>query len=115
MEINLVALIKPILILISIIIGLYLLGSVPKSSKGIDYRKIITFVKTNPFKLITVIVVLYAAYVTLLYNNTASDLMEHREEYYTTLEEADQCKAENERLTNRVDSLTQVIKAMNSK
>ncbi|HEU5290209.1 MAG TPA: hypothetical protein VFU05_06155 [Cyclobacteriaceae bacterium] len=115
MEMNLIALVKPILVLISIIIGLYLLASAPKPSKGIDYRKIIEFVKRNSLKLITVGVVLYAAYITLLYNNSKTDAREDREEYYASLDEATQCRIENERLTEKVDSLTLVVNAINPK
>jgi hypothetical protein len=101
--------VKAILILISVIVGLYILSLPPKQAKGIDYGKIIELIKKNPFKLIAVMLLLYSAYITLLYNNKKASDRKDREEYYSALDEAAKCRIENGRLTEKADSLTQVL------
>ena len=96
--------IKAIIGLLTVILGLYALSTLPKD-KQIDYKASWAWLKKNVFKVLTIGLILYAAYLNILYANAKKDNRMFYEDLYGKLDEVDSLNKVNKELLQEIDSL----------
>jgi disulfide bond formation protein DsbB len=92
-----------LLTLISIATFIYALSHGPTK---IDYKKLGTQLKTNFFKITTIVLFLYGAWLSIVHSNYKVDADKYHKDMRRMWWELDTCRMENRQLTARIDSLT---------
>jgi hypothetical protein len=96
-------LINGLFAIITIATGLYALSKLPKR---IDYRKLWMQLKANFFKMTTVVLLLYSAWLSLVHYNYKKDFDKRTNELFRSMESLDSCELKNENLAAQIDSMT---------